>query len=97
MIMQQNQENDEYHNVSHHNFLLQYIRLDVDINVDDAVLLLNRWKVPYPDLLISIIGDAKFIESNDKLAKQVASGLAQVSVFKDINHQRLLIMLYQHL
>lgn len=62
---------------------LQYVRLHDDIDTEHAKeLLVQHWAAPEPDLLISIIGNNKLNDLEEKLTKRVANGLSQVSVLQ---------------
>ena len=55
--------------------------MHADIEVKYAIdLLLEKWTLPKPELLISIISDTKSNELDEKLSENIANGLSQVNV-----------------
>lgn len=61
--------------------MFQYIRLAPEIDLDKIIdLLLQKWKLTLPEVLVSIIGDDEITKSNSKLAAVVSNGLTQVRV-----------------
>lgn len=61
--------------------MFQYIRFAPEIDLDKIIdLLLQKWKLTLPEVLVSIIGDDEIIKSNSKLAAVVSNGLTQVRV-----------------
>lgn len=61
--------------------MFQYIRFAPEIDLDKIIdLLLQKWKLTLPEVLVSIIGDDEITKSNSKLAAVVSNGLTQVRV-----------------
>ena len=61
--------------------MFQYIRLAPEIDLDKIIdLLLQKWKLTLPEVLVSIIGDDEITKSNSKLVAVVSNGLTQVRV-----------------
>ena len=61
--------------------MFQYIRFAPEIDLDKIIdLLLQKWKLTLPEVLVSIIGDDEVTKSNSKLAAVVSNGLTQVRV-----------------
>lgn len=61
--------------------MFQYIRFAPEIDLDKIIdLLLQKWKLTLPEVLVSIIGDDEITKSNSKLAAIVSNGLTQVRV-----------------
>lgn len=61
--------------------MFQYIRFAPEIDLDKIIdLLMQKWKLTLPEVLVSIIGDDEITKSNSKLAAVVSNGLTQVRV-----------------
>lgn len=61
--------------------MFQYIRFAPEIDLDKIIdLLLQKWKLTLPEVLVSIIGDDEITKSNSKLAAVISNGLTQVRV-----------------
>ena len=61
--------------------MFQYIRFAPEIDLDKVIdLLMQKWKLTLPEVLVSIIGDDEITKSNSKLAAVVSNGLTQVRV-----------------
>lgn len=61
--------------------MFQYIRFAPEIDLDKIIdLLLQKWKLTLPEVLVSIIGDDEITKSNSKLVAVVSNGLTQVRV-----------------
>ena len=43
-------------------------------------LLLKDWKLDFPEVLISVMGDDEIAQTNPELAALVSNGLTQVSI-----------------
>ena len=61
--------------------MFQYIRFAPEIDLDKVMdLLLKKWKLTLPEVLVSIIGDDEITRSNPKLATVISNGLTQVRI-----------------
>ena len=61
--------------------MFQYIRFEPEIDLGKIMdLLLKKWELTLPEVLVSIIGDDEIAKSNSKLAAVVSNGLTQVRI-----------------
>ncbi len=61
--------------------LSQYIRLSLDTNAETVVKFMQKgWRLPSPDLIISVTGGAKHCDMSARLRKVFQRGLVAAAV-----------------
>ncbi|CAF4372091.1 unnamed protein product [Rotaria sp. Silwood2] len=62
-----------------------YVRLDIETQLSKiGNILFKIWKIPKPNLIMSIIGGAKYFKLNSKLASSVINGIMNVALKSNV-------------
>ncbi|CAF4341767.1 unnamed protein product, partial [Rotaria sp. Silwood2] len=62
-----------------------YVRLDIETQLSKiGNILFKIWKIPKPNLIMSIIGGAKYFKLNSKLASSVIDGIMNVALKSNV-------------